>query len=203
MDFIHPSRCSKIGCDLGSIHQNGCLWQEKKHIWWLGTNTSQTPVTATLSLLLTKFTLHWFMLFLLFCSLQHKTCSIVYFFPKIKCPWGTHWVSHPAALATRYTVVLEQRQSYEWACLFPWEKGVRHLSVFEDSYLGSLLRKFRKFQNGRERDNHGSVPKSQKIYFSSLPCSHLLTGLVAHWWRSATVTLKCSCTSYSFICNIS
>lgn len=46
---------------------------------------------------------------------------------------------HPAAVATKYTVILEQKQSHEWACLFSWEKGVRRLNVFEDSYLSSLL----------------------------------------------------------------
>lgn len=46
---------------------------------------------------------------------------------------------HPAALATKYTVVFEQRKSHERACYFPWKKEIRHLNTFEESYLGSLL----------------------------------------------------------------
>lgn len=135
MDFICPSRCSKIGYDLGSIHQDRCLWQDKQHTWWLGTNTSQTQVIATLSLLFAKFPFHWFMPFLLFCSLQHKTCTTNYFSPRsnvLEVHTGFH---HPTSLATKYTVVLEQKQK---GLPFPMGKGGWALKCLW-GLLGSLL----------------------------------------------------------------
>lgn len=206
MDFIHPSRCSKIDYDLGSIHQDGCLGQEKQHTWSLGTNTGQTQVTATLSLLLPKFTPHWFISFLLFCSLQHKTYTTNSFSPRLNVLNAHTGFPHPTALATKYTMVLEQRQTHEWACLSPRGKGVRHLNVFEDSYFGGLLEVIQKVTERQDKRLLWICTKiAAKFFFHLfLPCLHLLNGLVARWWRSATVPLpKYFHASYSSICNIS
>lgn len=68
-----------------------------------------------------------------------KLAPQIIFSPRLKVLEVHTGFPHPAPLATKYTVVLEQKQSLEFACLFLWEKGVRHLNVFENSYLGSFL----------------------------------------------------------------
>lgn len=68
-----------------------------------------------------------------------KLAPQIVFSPRLNVLEAHMGFPHPAALATNYTVVLEQRQSHERTCLFPWKKRVRNLSIVEDSYLGSLL----------------------------------------------------------------
>lgn len=117
MDFFHPSRWSKKAMIQAPFHQDRWSGQEKEH------TPSLAPAPAwpiiVLSLLLTKFTLPWFMPFLLPYFLQP---TMDYFPPKLNL-LGMHTRSpHPSALPTWYAQLFEQRQSRERVCLFLWEE---------------------------------------------------------------------------------
>lgn len=94
-----------------------CLIDERQHQLDFSHHCTQ-PVPLNL-------TLHQFRSFLLLYFLQHTTHIIGYFFPRKKSlQKGDTGSPHPSALFTKYTQILEWRQSH--SCL-PFQKwGIIH-----------------------------------------------------------------------------